>query len=78
MGREQKEIFTVSNTHPTNQSRNRLLREHVANHAVGLTLIKTSSGCAGDDSACVLASVLQQRQALAYFWCRVDGRVVQE
>ena len=55
----QKEMFTMSNTHATNQSRNRVLREHVADHAVGLTLIQTSSGCAGDNAACVLAPVLQ-------------------
>jgi hypothetical protein len=36
-------MFTVSNTHPANQSRYRLLRKHVADHAIGLTLIQTAS-----------------------------------
>ena len=53
-------MLTMSNTHATNQSRNRVLREHIADHTVGLTLIQTPSGCASDNSACVLAPVLQQ------------------
>ena len=56
----QEKMFTVSDTHPTKQSRYRLLREHVADHAIGLTLIQTASGSAGDNAACVLTPVLQQ------------------
>jgi hypothetical protein len=32
-------VLTVADTHPTNQLCYRLLREHVADHAIGLALM---------------------------------------
>jgi hypothetical protein len=75
-GRNPIKMLTMSDPHPSNQSRYCVLREHVADHAIGLALVQPTSGSACDDSACVLSPVLQQRQSLAYLRRGIDGRVV--
>ncbi len=50
---------TMSDTHASNQSRNSVMGEHVADHAIRLALVQTASGSASDDTTCVLTAVLQ-------------------
>jgi len=71
-------VLTVADPHSTNQPRYRLLREHVADHAVCLALKQPASGPTRDDPARVLPSVLQQRQTLAYLRRRIECGVMQE
>lgn len=66
----------MSDAHPANESRYSVVGEHIADHAISLALVQPASRTARDDPACVLSPVLQERQALAYLRCRVDGRVV--
>jgi hypothetical protein len=77
-GRENVWVLTVADPHSANQPRYRILREHVADHAVCLALIQPASRPARDDPARVLPSVLQQRQTLAYLRRRVECGVMQE
>jgi hypothetical protein len=69
-------LLTVTDSHPTDQSHYRVLREDVADHPIRLALIQSSPRTASDDSARILSAVLQQRQTLAYLRRSVDGGIV--
>lgn len=55
----QIQLLTVADTHPSNQSADRIFIEDISDHAVGFTLIKTTLVATGDDATGILASVLQ-------------------
>lgn len=66
----------MTNSHTTDQSHYGILREHVSNHPIRLTLIQSAPWPTCDDPACILSTVLQHRQTLTYLWRGVDGGIV--
>ena len=70
--------LAVTDAHSPNQPRKRVCVKHITNHAVCLALKEAAFWSAGDDSAGILAAVLEQRQPLTNFWRRVRGWVVQQ
>jgi hypothetical protein len=71
-----KNWLTMTDSHPTNQSHYGILGEHVANHPIRLTLIQSAPRPTCDDPACILSTMLQQRQTLTYLRRGVDDGIV--
>jgi len=69
-------VLTMTDSHPTNQSHYGILREHIANHPICLTLIQSAPRPTCDDPACILSTVLQQQQTLTYLRRGVDSGIV--
>lgn len=67
----------MSDTHSTDQSRDRVVVKHIADHSVGLALVKSALRPAGDDPARILPAMLQQSETFANFWRCINGRIVQ-
>jgi len=53
--------LTVSDAHSSSQPRERVCVKYVTNHPVRFALVEPAFEPAGDDSAGILAAVLQQR-----------------
>jgi hypothetical protein len=66
----------VTDSHPTDESNYRVLREHVTDHPIRLALIQSTPRPTRDDPACILSAMLQQRQTLTYLRGSVDGSIV--
>ena len=55
----------MSYTHSSNQPGQRVCVEDISDHAIGFALEEATFGTAGNDTASILATVLQQGQAFA-------------
>lgn len=68
----------MSDAHSSNQAGKRIFVKHITNHSVCFALKETTFWPACDDSASILATVLQEGQTLRNFRRGVNGRVVQQ
>lgn len=50
---------TVTDTHPSLQSTDGRSVEYISDHTVGLDLVESTSGTAGNDTSCILSSARQ-------------------
>lgn len=56
----------MPNTHATDQPRDGIRIEYIADHPVRLALVKATFWTTGDNTASILASMLEQRKTFAY------------
>lgn len=72
------ERLTVAYAHAADEGGDSLWIEDVPDHAVCFALIETALGAAGDDSARILAAMLEEAESLAYFCGSRTVRVLEE
>jgi hypothetical protein len=68
----------VANAHATDEPGYRVIVEDVPNHPIGFALEKAALRSTGDNTTCILTSVLQKRKALCNFRGNVHGWVMEE
>lgn len=68
----------MTHTHASDQPRERVCIKDVADHAIGLALEETTLGTASDNTAGILAAMLEERKALANLVSDVDRGVMGE
>jgi len=68
----------MSDAHSPSQPGERVCVKHITNHPVCFALVEPAFGSTSDDSAGILASVLEQSQAFTNFRRRIYGWVVQQ
>lgn len=68
----------MPDAHAANEARDRVGVEYIADHAVRFALVEAALGPASDDTARILAAVLEERQALADLGRSVHAGVVEE
>jgi hypothetical protein len=73
-----RKILTMAHAHPTDQPRNRSSIKDVADHAIGLALVKSTFGTARNNTARILASMLKKGQPLRDLSSSVYVGVVQK
>ena len=68
----------MAHTHASDQPRERVCVKDIANHAIGLALEEATLGTTGNDTAGILAAVLEERKTLADLVRDVDRGVMGE
>ncbi|KAH3666041.1 hypothetical protein OGAPHI_004230 [Ogataea philodendri] len=70
-------VTQCNTTHVTDKSQHSLLSEHITGHSVTLALVQSGSLSAGDNTCCVLTSVLKKQASIKQLRCAVLALVSQ-
>lgn len=66
----------MTDTHATSKPGDTGIIKDIADHAISFALKETAFCTAGDDTTSILATMLQQREALTYLGSHIQARIV--